>query len=196
MPKLPLAPTLFVAVAVLTMIGLGIWQLQRKGEKEALLERFEAAGEMPPIAYPAIPDASLIYRRATGFCLEPVSWRARGGRSRAGETGWIHIANCRTGGGEGPGMQVVAGWSENSEPPEGWRGGEVEGVIAIDQGFVTRLVAEEPIEGLEAAALPDPEDIPNNHLLYAIQWFFFAVTAVVIYLLALRRRWIDSGDNA
>jgi surfeit locus 1 family protein len=30
--------------------------------------------------------------------------------------------------------------------------------------------------------------VPNNHLLYAIQWFFFALAAAVIYVLALRRR--------
>jgi surfeit locus 1 family protein len=33
--------------------------------------------------------------------------------------------------------------------------------------------------------------VPNNHLSYAIQWFFFATTAVVIYVLALRKRWRD-----
>ncbi|NNC71983.1 MAG: SURF1 family protein [Sphingomonadaceae bacterium] len=175
------------------MIGLGIWQLQRKGEKEALLERFEAAAELPPIAYPSLPDRSLLYRRATGYCLEPVGWRARGGQNSDGETGWIHIASCRTGGGEGPGMQVVGGWSESPESPEGWSGGEITGVIALDQDFGTRLVADEPMEGLEAAAPPDPQNIPNNHLLYAIQWFFFAAAAAIIYLLAVRRRWIDAG---
>jgi surfeit locus 1 family protein len=28
----------------------------------------------------------------------------------------------------------------------------------------------------------------NNHLLYAGQWFFFALAAAVIYVLALRRK--------
>ena len=37
-------------------------------------------------------------------------------------------------------------------------------------------------------AAPDPRDLPNNHLAYAGQWFFFALTALVIYILALRRR--------
>ena len=37
-------------------------------------------------------------------------------------------------------------------------------------------------------APPDPGDLPNNHLMYAGQWFFFALTALVIYLLALRKR--------
>jgi len=34
---------------------------------------------------------------------------------------------------------------------------------------------------------------PNNHLSYAIQWFFFAATALVIYVLALRKRWREQG---
>ena len=46
----------------------------------------------------------------------------------------------------------------------------------------------EPLAGLEPLAAPDPRDLPNNHLAYAGQWFFFALTALVIYILALRRR--------
>ena len=33
--KLPLIPTILVALAVAAMIGLGIWQLERRKEKEA-----------------------------------------------------------------------------------------------------------------------------------------------------------------
>src|SRR5436190_561635 len=35
--KLPIIPTILVALAVLTMIGLGFWQLERRKEKEALI---------------------------------------------------------------------------------------------------------------------------------------------------------------
>jgi surfeit locus 1 family protein len=49
-------------------------------------------------------------------------------------------------------------------------------------------VADPPVGGLAANAAPDPADLPNNHLAYAGQWFFFALTALVIYVLALRRR--------
>ena len=90
--KLPILPTIFVAVAVATMIGLGIWQLQRKGEKEALVETYLAASELPPVAWPEPPNTELLYRRATGYCVEPVSWRALAGSNRDGETGWQHIA--------------------------------------------------------------------------------------------------------
>jgi surfeit locus 1 family protein len=50
------------------------------------------------------------------------------------------------------------------------------------------LVADAPAPGLSASAPPDPSSVPNNHLAYAVQWFLFAGIAVVIYLLALRRR--------
>jgi surfeit locus 1 family protein len=39
---------------------------------------------------------------------------------------------------------------------------------------ITRLVADPPLAGLAANAAPDPSDIPNNHLAYAVQWFLFA----------------------
>ena len=186
--KLPLVPTALVALAMATMVGLGIWQLDRRGEKEALLAQYRSAAELPPIAFPEPPSSELAFRRATGFCLEPVGWRTVAWQSRSGEPGWGHIAACRTGGGEGPGMQVLAGWSRDVEPPRDWAGGEVGGMLAPDPEHVLLLVADEPAPGLEAAALPTTESIPNNHLLYAIQWFAFAAIAGAIYFLALRRR--------
>jgi surfeit locus 1 family protein len=51
-----------------------------------------------------------------------------------------------------------------------------------------RLVADPPLAGLDANAMPDPSEIPNNHFAYAVQWFLFAATALVIYVLAVRRR--------
>ncbi len=189
--RLPLVPTIIVGLAMAAMVALGVWQLQRKEEKAALRDSYRAAAQLDPVAYPDTPDPTLLYRRATGFCLEPVEWRAVAGRNRAGEPGWQHIASCRTGGGEGPGMQAVMGWSRAPDAPQGWEGGEVSGVIALDPEFGTRLVSEDAAPGLEPVARPDPEDIPDNHLLYAIQWFLFAGIAGLIYALALRRRLRD-----
>jgi cytochrome oxidase assembly protein ShyY1 len=190
MMRFPLLPTILVAAAVATMIGLGVWQLQRMGEKKALIARFHQASKVPPIAWPSVPPAGneLLYRKATGFCTEVMGWRAVAGRSASGETGWSHIAACRTGGLEGPGMQVDMGWSKSSAAPAGWRGGEVSGVIAPDSTYRIRLISARPAPGLQTSAPPSPEATPNNHLMYAIQWFFFALAAAIIYLLALRRR--------
>ena len=63
----------------------------------------------------------------------------------------------------------------------------VAGIIA-PAGEGIRLIADPPQAGLEPLAMPDPADLPDNHLAYAGQWFFFALTALVIYVLALRRR--------
>ena len=194
MIKLPVIPTILVALAMAAMVGLGIWQIQRLHEKQALLAHYAAAMHAPPIAFPVTPDRDLLYRRATGFCLEPVSWRTVAGQSRSGEPGWQFIASCRTGGGEGPGMQVVAGWARDFDVPHRWRGGEVSGIIDGDPEYVISLVADNPAPGLEPAARPDPANIPNNHLLYAIQWFAFALIAGVIYILALRKRRRQRGE--
>ena len=45
--ELPIVPTILVALAVATMIGLGIWQLERKQQKEALLASYAAAAGKP-----------------------------------------------------------------------------------------------------------------------------------------------------
>lgn len=171
------------------MVGLGIWQIQRKGEKEALIARYAAAAGRPEIAWPAFPrsDDSLLFRRARGMCLSVTGWNAVAGRSGSGESGWSHVASCSTGGAEGPGMQVDIGWSTSSEPPA-WRGGEVAGLIVPDRDHRIRLVSAIAAPGLQPSAPPSPDSVPNNHLMYAIQWFFFAGAAAVIYVLALRRR--------
>lgn len=189
--RLPVVPTIIVAGAAATMIGLGIWQLHRAEWKQGLLARYEQAASLPPVGWPVVPaePEQLYYRRADGFCLEVVDWRAVAGRNLRDETGWAHLAACRTGA-EGPGMQVDVGWSRSSDPPE-WRGGPVSGIIAPDSRHGIRLVVAQPAPGLEASKPPAPDSVPNNHLLYAVQWFFFAATALVIYGLALRRRATD-----
>jgi cytochrome oxidase assembly protein ShyY1 len=198
MKKLPLIPTVVVAAAIAVMIGLGVWQLRRAGEKEALIDRYAAAAGRPPVAWPAQPGRheDLFYRRAAGFCTEVTGWRAIGGRNREGQAGWSHIAACRTGGLEGPGMQVDMGWSRDHRTPEGWRGGEVTGTIAPDRDHGIRLISDAAAPGLQPSARPNPQDVPNNHMLYAWQWFFFALAAGVIYALALRRRQADVADEA
>ena len=50
--KLPLIPTLVVGLAVAIMIALGVWQIRRAGEKDALLARYRAAQNLPPISFP------------------------------------------------------------------------------------------------------------------------------------------------
>ena len=134
MKRIPIIPTLLVLAAVAVMVALGVWQARKIGVKRDLIAQFQANTHLPPTTWPTMGGGQerILYRRATGFCVEVVGWRAVAGRSRANEPGWSHIAACRTGGLEGPGMQVDIGWSTSSKDPS-WKGGEVTGLaIALE----------------------------------------------------------------
>jgi cytochrome oxidase assembly protein ShyY1 len=188
--RVPLLPTVLVAAAIATMIGLGIWQLHRATWKEGLLATYRTAQGQPGIAYPTFPTKGdpPYFRKATGHCLDIVGWRSVAGQNLKGESGYARLADCRTGA-EGPGMVVVAGWSKDPNAASTWKGGIVEGVIGPDQLNRLRLVSSTGLGGLEASAPPSLESIPNNHRVYAVQWFMFAAIALVIYVLALRKQW-------
>ena len=189
--RLPLVPTIIVAAAVALMIGLGVWQIQRAKWKEMLLARYAQAEKLPPIVWPTVPPANdqlPLFRHATGMCIKPVGQRAQAGENRAGEPGYVHILDCATSV-EGPGMAVEVGWSKNPNAKINWAGGPVSGVIAPDRRSRMRLVAASAPPGLEPSAEPSRSSIPNNHRFYALQWFAFALIALVIYGLAVRKRW-------
>lgn len=197
MKRWPVVPTIVVALAVAAMIGLGLWQLlDRLPKKEAFVAQLSANPAKPPIAFPRFPDETLLFRRASGFCLQPVSQNLVG----AGASGYRVIVQCRTGA-EGPGMTVQLGTTRDPKARVAWLGGNVAGFIShapdsrslIATLFDHRphalmLVAAVPPAGLTANGAPDVSSIPNNHLAYAWQWFFFAAIAAIIYVLALRRR--------
>jgi surfeit locus 1 family protein len=201
MKRFPLVATIIVAAAILGMIALGVWQLQRRTEKEALLAQLTANQRLAPIAFPVIPvGEGLLFRRASVFCLKPVAWQSRGGRDAAGNTGWRQIASCATGA-EGPGVMVQIGVAATANAKPAWGGGKVSGYIShapsnapmIAAAFshlpkTLMLVADPPQAGLAANPPADLSSVPNNHLAYAVQWFLFALVAGAIYTIALRRR--------
>lgn len=188
-PRLPLLATLLVAAASATMVALGVWQLDRARWKEALLTQYEAARGKPEMAFPIapLPEPLPLFRRARGHCLAVVSWRQAVGHDRNGEVGYAHLAQCRTGA-EGPGMTIEAGWSKDPGVRPRWTGGPVAGMIAPDSKARLRLVSANGLGGLAASAPPSSDSIPNNHRMYAAQWFIFAALALLIYGLALRGR--------
>lgn len=184
MRKVPILPTLLVLIAAGVMIRLGFWQLDRLHQKEAMLAGYRAAAAMnSEAAFPPAPGVldSALYRHARADCLQVLELSSRAGENVRGEAGWAHLARCKlANGGEG---LIVLGWSRSPNAPQ-WGGGQASGMIAPGP----RLVADPPLAGLEANARPDPANLPNNHLAYAVQWFLFALTALVIYALALRKR--------
>jgi surfeit locus 1 family protein len=182
--RVPIFATIVVAAAIATMIALGIWQLGRAEWKGDLIARYGQAQSMSSdVPWPrSETDLERSLFRWSGFTCERVlGMRSGAGTSADGVKGWRHVARCAIGGGGE--AEVALGWSQGPQAPQ-WEGGEVRGIIA--PGGV--LQAAQPVAGLAPLAPPDPNDLPNNHLAYAGQWFFFALTALVIYVLALRRR--------
>lgn len=189
--RLPIIPTIIVLTAVATMIALGFWQLRRAHEKEALLARYTQAQGLPPTVWPTVPTPTErlpLFRRASANCLEAVTQKAVAGRSLQGDSGYSHLVDCRTGGAEGPGLRVDIGWSQDPNAGKGWRGGPVSGIIGPDGEKRMRLISSVGYAGLQPSAPPDINDIPNNHLSYAVQWFAFAAVALLIYGFAVRAR--------
>lgn len=194
--------TLIVALAIAAMVGLGVWQLQRLHWKEAMIDRYAAAAGKPPIAYPDRYPVSdeVLFRHGTALCRRVTGWDIEAGRAKSGAPGWRHIATCAGTLGQPP-VRVDVGVSSNPSPTT-WPGGTVSGTIGwapqhgsmlgrLWGGELRRdpmITADQPAPGLEASTPPSVADVPNNHLSYAVQWFLFAATAAVIYLLALRRR--------
>lgn len=210
MPRLPLIPTLVVGLAVAIMIGLGIWQLDRRAEKNAALASIAANLTRPPMAFPALGPVSsqALFRRSSAHCLRVVRWQVEAGAAADGSSGFRVIADCATGA-EGPGVLVNLGVAPKPDFKAQWAGGQVEGWISEEpdhRPLIARLAGKAPplrpmliaktppLPGLLPAAPPHIEDVPNNHLAYAVQWFLFAAVAAVIYLLALR--WRTKGPKA
>lgn len=201
--RIPIIPTLLVCVAIAVMIALGVWQLQRRGEKDAMLALAASNPARPPVAFPKIPPvpAELLFRRSSIHCLRVVGWQVEAGRAADGSMGYRHIAQCATGA-EGPGALVAVGVGQKPDDKPAWTGGQMEGWISQEpdhRSLLSRiggqamplrpmLIARTVPAGLKAMAPPSTADVPNNHLAYAVQWFLFAAIAAIIYPLALRRR--------
>ena len=201
--RIPLIPTVIVALAVAAMIGLGLWQLViRKPQKEAALAQLAANPAKPEIAFPRRPDDSLLFRKASAHCMHPVSGKLTG----AGGAGFRYLVECRASGAEGPGMLVQLGTTRDPKAKPVWKGGAVRGYLShapdgrsMLASLFDRtpkrllLVADTPAPGLAPNAAPDLSSVPNNHLAYGVQWFLFAAVASVIYILALRWRGRPKG---
>jgi len=197
--RLPLLPTIIVAAAVAMMIWLGLWQLGRAEEKERLLVQYASAATLPAVDLDPLLDGDgprppLSFRRALVSChARDVAPEVRTGRSAADATGQVYLVPCRPG---APGLagrlRVNAGWAPRHDAVEQLT---LDGLVAGRLGVVEEKGGD-PITLTSATASPplapsapvSIEAIPNNHLLYALQWFFFAAAAAVIYILAVRKR--------
>lgn len=199
MKRIPILPTLLVLLAMGVMVRLGFWQIDRMQQKEALLVQYAAADQQPVLKYDGtLNDRKMLFRRVEGSCHKVEGGGMVAGRNAKGEAGWAHAVNCFAIAPAPPGEAVIDGYSGSEalvvigwsrEPREvQWSGGSYAGTVAPGAGNTVRIIADPPLAGLEANARPDPANVPNNHWSYAVQWFLFALTALTIYGLALRKR--------
>lgn len=185
MKRIPILPTLIVLVAVAYMVHLGFWQLDRLKQKEAMLARYQAAlSDKGVHPWPNDDIAPLGYTRLRLDCRSSGDAAPQAGRNAQGQSGWAQVAVCTVP--DGGHARVVLGWSASPASVR-WSGGIVTGTY-LPRGEEVVVIADPPLAGLAPNAKPDPRDIPNNHLAYAVQWFLFAGVALVIYALALRKR--------
>ncbi|KQM94155.1 hypothetical protein ASE70_12270 [Sphingomonas sp. Leaf22] len=200
MKRLPILSTLIVLLAVAAMVALGLWQLQRRAEKAALIAHASANLDRPVQPLPSRITDDLLFARVTATCARVGDWTMGAGRAVDDSSGYRHIASCT--GPTGQVFRVDLGVAADPKLRPLWSGGAVAGTLSHAPGGPTLLdrmtgratppapmiVSDTPAPGLKASRRPDPASLPDNHLAYAIQWFAFALAAVIIYLLALRRR--------
>lgn len=202
MRRFPLGATLATLVMMACLIGLGVWQLQRREWKHDLIARLEAAQHLPPLEphdYLAAMrgQASVQYRRAVLPCapgrVRP--YDIKGGTSAAGDGGYLILVNCSPSQ-RPPDIVAVAGWAQR--PDAAYT------PIAVDTDFtgtiiehpygdtpgrpMFMLIASNPVAPLGRPRLPTPDDLPDNHLSYAVQWFGLAAALAGVYLVWLLRR--------
>nr|WP_243446115.1 SURF1 family cytochrome oxidase biogenesis protein [Polymorphobacter fuscus] len=204
---MPLVPTLLTFVMLTVLIGLGLWQLQRREWKHELVRQLQAAQTLPPLEPADFTAAmngttSVQYRRAELPCSpgRVLPYDLKGGSSAAGESGFLILVSCRPHR-RPPDIVAVAGWTKR---PDAARV-----PIMVDTVF-TGLIIERPygdavgrpqfmlipdtaVPPLVPSRLPSPQDLPDNHLSYAGQWFGLAAVLAVIYGLWLRQRLAVAG---
>ena len=197
MRRVPIFATFIVVAAVATMIALGIWQLRRAQWKEELLAEYGEAATMPAVDLDPLLDGRatlppLSFRRALVTCdARDAEADIHAGRNLSGVVGQVYVIPCRPGASGLAGrIRINMGWSARPDAP---RRLSLHGIVAGRLSVVgedgpimlTSATAQPPLAPSQPTAI---DSIPNNHLSYAFQWFFFAAAALVIYVLALRLR--------
>ncbi|WP_016746765.1 SURF1 family protein [Rhizorhabdus wittichii] len=203
MRRIPVLPTLVVALAIAAMVALGIWQIRRAHWKEGLLASYRASRNAPDLyGVPAGADPDAIaFRHAHILCRVTTKETLLGGTDASGRTGFRAIVGCALI--DGRVIMADLGWRAiDARPALPAVGARIEGrgLLIPDEVLARRvlgktagavpllLVLDRGVQGLSPSVPPSIETIPNNHISYAVQWFLFAGVALIIYALALYRR--------
>lgn len=202
MRRVPFWPTLLTFLMLTSLVSLGIWQLQRREWKHALIKQLEAAQTLPPLQpvdyfKAMVGEESVQYRRAELLCSpgKVLPYDLKGGSSIAGDSGYLILVSCRPDK-RPPDIVAVAGWTIR---PDAARVPLV--VDTVFKGLIIEkpygnapgrpqfmLIPDSAVPPLQVSRMPTPEDLPDNHLSYAGQWFGLALALLAIYGIWLRRR--------
>jgi surfeit locus 1 family protein len=204
--RLPIGATLLTLLMVPVLIGLGVWQLQRREWKHQLIARLEAAKTLPPVTahdyYRAmIGVADLQYRHAEVDCRpgRVAPYDVKGGTSAGGDEGgqggFLILVDCNDPARHAqPDLVVVAGWTLRPDTIKQLDLDTHFSGTLIDRPYGTEpgrpqfmLIPTTAAPGLLPSRVPVPDDLPDNHLSYALQWFAFAATLGVIYAVYVRQ---------
>jgi surfeit locus 1 family protein len=135
MPFRPrLWPTLFTVPAVLMMLGLGTWQLDRLAWKTALIDSFESRVSAQPVSPPAVVEDMEVWRfrhvQATGHFLNDKELHLTG-RPYEGTAGFHVITPFVTD--DGLTVLVNRGWvPSDRRRPETRPGSVLDGTVTVN----------------------------------------------------------------
>ena len=212
-----LVPLISTLVMLVILISLGVWQLQRRTWKLDLLSQIDAAERMPAIPMPAQPTSFQKVRLEGWFRTDIealYAFEVRDGvpgahlvvpLERAGQPTVLVDLGFVPDGMKRP-IQIpaiaVEGFVRPAEQAGSFAGtdnpaerhfytldpAKIGAALGLASTAPYTLVAIGPsIPGQfpdPAHALPRP---PNDHLNYALTWFGFAVTLLVIFILYARK---------
>jgi surfeit locus 1 family protein len=218
-------PTLFTIPALIVLLGLGTWQVERLHWKEGLIAERTAALSADPVPVPETLDAAvpLDFHRVTATgSFDHAKELYIGALDKRGISGYQIVTPLTLE--DGKILLVNRGFvPEIRKPPETREAGQIAGTVTVDG--ILRLAIKptgwmvpqnqpgdnfwiyvdvpamaeadklDPASVLpfyvEAGPAPNPGgfpiggqtriSLPNDHLQYAITWYGFALTLIVIY---------------
>jgi surfeit locus 1 family protein len=230
-------PTVFTIPALILLIGLGTWQVERLAWKTDLIARREAQLAAPPTVMPETLDAAtpldfhhvtttgtfqndkelyiaaLDKRGISGFqVVTPLE--LEDGKILLVNRGFVPDRNKRPEtreAGQLTGTVAVEGILRLAVVPTGWIVPQNQPGdnfwIYVDVPAMAAAIHLDPAQVLpfyiEAGPTPNPGgfpiggqtriSLPNDHLQYAITWYSFAVSLLVIYFLYHYRKPTDDS---
>lgn len=148
---IPVVPTLIVAATLAVLVSLGLWQIDRMHQKEAMLARYHANSAAAPAPLPADIDdpERYAFRQVLLDCTFEGEARISPGASPTGKAGQHVYALCRQNGREDR-VVVDLGWqplqvSRSAAPL-------VDGLEARIEGVARPWVAHTTVESLSGSA--------------------------------------------